>query len=159
MVDDHAIHMDILPDDYVSDQEIPRKSQDNAGNCNGQLLLKFLKQSGLRIANERVCEDKQIGAYTFVGSRGSSFVDCCIVNTELLSVFFFSSFSVHDPNLLSDHCPTEFAFSSSFVLDLMKICILIMMEPIFITINWIIILRKSISPLYILAFLKKQCPH
>ena len=102
MVDDHATHKHILPDDYVSDQEIPRKSQDNIVNSNGQLLLDILKQSGLRIANGRVCEDKQIGAYTFVGSRGSSLVDYCIVNTELLSDF--SSFYVHDPNMLSDHC-------------------------------------------------------
>ena len=75
VVDDHATHIDILPDDYVSDREIPSKSQDNIVNSNGQLTLKFLKQSGLRIANGRVCEAKQIGAYTFVGSRGSSLVD------------------------------------------------------------------------------------
>ena len=55
-----------LPDDYVSDEEIPRKSQDNIVNSNGQLLLEFLKHSDLRIANGRVCEDKQIGAYTYV---------------------------------------------------------------------------------------------
>ena len=105
--------MDVLPDDYISDQEIPRKSQDNIVNSNGQLLLEFLKQSGLRIANGRVCENKQIGAYTFVGSRGSSLIDYCIVNIELLSVF--SSFYVHDPNMLSDHCLIEFTFSSRFV--------------------------------------------
>ena len=103
-----------LPDDYVSDEEIPRKSQDNIVNSNGQLLLEFLKHSDLRIANGRVCEDKQIGAYTYVCSKGSSLVDYCIVNIELLSDF--SSFYVHDPNMLSDLCLNEFAFSSSFVL-------------------------------------------
>ena len=41
MADDYATHMNILPDDYIPDQEIPRKSQDNVVNSNGQLLLEF----------------------------------------------------------------------------------------------------------------------
>ena len=71
-------------------------------NLNGYLLLGFFKQSGLRIANERVCEDKNVGAFTYVGPRGSSLVDYCIVNPEILSEFL--SFYIHDPNILSDHC-------------------------------------------------------
>ena len=43
VADDYATHMNILPDDYIPDQEIPRKSQDNVVNSNGQLLLEFLK--------------------------------------------------------------------------------------------------------------------
>ena len=41
VADDYATHMNILPDDYIPDQEIPRKSQDNVVNSNGQLLLEF----------------------------------------------------------------------------------------------------------------------
>ena len=63
VADDYVTHMDVLPDDYIPDQEITRKSQDNVVNSNhGLLLLEFLKQTGLRIANGRVCEDKDIGA-------------------------------------------------------------------------------------------------
>ena len=42
------------------------------------------------------------------------------------------------------------------LLFVMQICILKMMVPIFITINVILTLRKSISPLYSLAFLKEN---
>ena len=85
--DDRDIYMNVLPDDYVSDKKIERKSQDLITNANGYLLLDFPKQSGLIIANGRVCEDKNTGAVTYVGSRGSSLVDCCIVNFELFPEF------------------------------------------------------------------------
>ena len=65
------------------------------------------------MANGRVCEDKNFGAFTFVGSRGSSLVDYCIVNPDLLPVF--TSFYVHDPNIISDHCLIEFSLVSTFV--------------------------------------------
>ena len=107
---DYTIHMNLLPDDYTSDVEIPRKTQDNIINANGYLLLDFLKQSGLRIANGRVCEDKDTGAVTFVGSRGTSLVDYCIVNPDIFS--HFNSFYVHDPNIISDHCLIEFSIDS-----------------------------------------------
>ena len=115
VTEDYATHMDVLPDDYVPDLKIPRKSQDNTVNSNGQLLLDFLKQSGLRIANGRVCEDRDVGAYTFVGSRGSSLVDYCIANVDLFELFV--SFYVHDPNPLSDHCLIEFSLSSNIDLE------------------------------------------
>ena len=82
-----------LPDDYISDLELPRSSTDN-------------------VANGRVGEDKNVGACTYVGSKGSSLVDFCIVNVELLSEF--STFFVHDPNILSDHCLIEFSLASRF---------------------------------------------
>ena len=111
VTEDYATHMDVLPDDYVPDLKIPRKSQDNTV----QLLLDFLKQSGLRIANGRVREDRDVGAYTFVGSRGSSLVDYCIANVDLFELFV--SFYVHDPNPLSDHCLIEFSLSSNIDLE------------------------------------------
>ena len=36
--------MNILPDDYVSNEKLERKSQDLITNANGYLLLDFLKQ-------------------------------------------------------------------------------------------------------------------
>ena len=98
----------IIP--FTCDVELPRKSQDNTINANGHLLLDFLKQSGLRVTNGRVCEDKDTGAVTFVGSRGTSLVDYCIVNPELFK--YFKSFYVHDPNIISDHCLIEFSIVS-----------------------------------------------
>ena len=54
VADDYATHMNILPDNYISDQEIPRKSQDNAVNSNGQLLLDFFKTIW-SVYSERAC--------------------------------------------------------------------------------------------------------
>ena len=88
--DDYDNHMNVLPDDYVPDQNMPRKSQDSVINANGYIMLEFLKQSGLRVANGRVCEDKHIGAMTFLGSRGSSL--SCFKNSRLftymIQIFF-----------------------------------------------------------------------
>ena len=66
----------------------------------------------MRVANVRVCKDKHIGSFTYVDSRGSSLVDYCIVNPILLKEF--SSFCVHDPNILSDHCLIEFSLFSMY---------------------------------------------
>ncbi len=52
---DLADHVDSLPDDYVSDTELPRLSQDNGINSNGRLLIELCKATGLRIVNGRVC--------------------------------------------------------------------------------------------------------
>ena len=115
VTNDSNLHVNVLPNDYVCDQEIPRKSQDTIVNSNGYLLLDFLKQSGLRIANGRVCEDKNFGAFTYVDARGSSLVDYCIVNPEILSEYL--SFYIHDPNILSDSCLVEFSLSSNYTFE------------------------------------------
>ena len=86
---------------------IPRCCKDNAINSNGRLLIDFLHQTGLRIANGRVGVDADIGAYTFVGSNGSSVVDYCIVDEILLSKFV--TFEICPPNIMSDHCLIEFS--------------------------------------------------
>ena len=75
------------------------------------MLLEFLKQTGFRVANGRVGEDKNVGACIYVGSKHSSLVVFCIVHVELLSDF---SFYVRDPNILSDHCLLEFSLASRF---------------------------------------------
>ena len=45
---------DILPDDYVQDEYLPRCNSDKTVNENGNMLLDFCKMSGLRILNGRV---------------------------------------------------------------------------------------------------------
>ena len=77
-----------------------------APNPNGYLLIDLCKQTGLRIANGRVGRDAGVGECTFVGSRGSSMVDYVIVSQNLLPKFM--SFSVDEPNIISDHCVLSF---------------------------------------------------
>jgi hypothetical protein len=95
-----------LPDDYSADAFYPRFSQDKGhSNSNGVAFIDFCKQTGLRILNGRIGEDAGIGKYTFVGHRGCSLVDYVIVSETVYP--FFTSFVVHDPNPLSDHCLIE----------------------------------------------------
>ena len=50
VVDDGTMHMSVLLDDYISDTQMPRFSEDEGHiNNNGILLLKLCKQTGLRI--------------------------------------------------------------------------------------------------------------
>ncbi len=79
VADDSATHMPTLPDDYVTDTEYFRSSQDATVNANGRLLLDLCKETGLRIANGRVGADKCSGMCTFVGGRGSSLVDLVLL--------------------------------------------------------------------------------
>ena len=69
--------MNILPDDYVSNEKLERKSQDLITNAYGLLLLDFLKQSVLRIATGKVCDDKNTGAVSYVGSGGNLITYLC----------------------------------------------------------------------------------
>ena len=111
-VDDGTRHMSVLPDDYVSDTQMPRSSEDEGHvNNNGLLLLDFCKQTGLRIMNGRVGNGQGIGRYTFVGSRGRSLVD--YVLSSQLMFKFIKDFEMQEPNILSDHCLIRFCFDFS----------------------------------------------
>jgi len=116
--DNHDVYNEhILPDDYQIDVPIPRASQDRATNANGYFLIDCLKQTCLKLANGRVCSDKHVGSYTFVGVNGSSLVDYCITDPSLFE--YFKTFVVHDPCILSDHCLMEFSLSSKNVADIL----------------------------------------
>ena len=95
-----------LSDGYSCEINLPRATQDSDFNANGTRLLDFCKRSGFRIVNGRVCEDSGVGKCTYVGSRGSSFIDYVIADHELFE--YFSNFCVEDPNILSDHCALNF---------------------------------------------------
>jgi len=47
--------------------------------------------------------------YTYIGRTGSSTVDYVISTTHLFD--YVSHFSVHDPNILSDHCVISYCFT------------------------------------------------
>ena len=112
VADDGTMHMSVLPDDYVPDTQMPRFSEDEGHtNDNGLLLLDFCKQTGLRIMNGRVGDDKGIGSYTFVGHRGSSLVDYVLSSQNMFQ--YVNIFEVQEPNILSDHCLIKFSFEFS----------------------------------------------
>ena len=48
---DISTHIDTLPEDYISDNCLPRVTQDKGYNSNGTALLDFCKRTGLRIVN------------------------------------------------------------------------------------------------------------
>ena len=109
VTDDDSVHIDVLPDDYTPDTIMHRWSEDVGHvNNNGLLLLDFCKQTGLRIMNGRVGQDREIGRYTFVGNRGSSLVDYVLGSQEMFNLI--KSFEVQEPNILSDHCIVNFSF-------------------------------------------------
>ena len=67
---------------------MPRYSETKGHvNNNGLLLLDFCKQTGVRIMNGRVRCDREIGKYTFVGSRGSSVVDYALSSQDVFKGF------------------------------------------------------------------------
>ena len=66
---------DLLPEDYVIDSPLPRVSEDKVSNEYGNQLLEFCKATGLRLANGRLGEDKNIGRFTCIKGNGSSVVD------------------------------------------------------------------------------------
>ena len=111
VIDDNSIHMSMLPDDYCTDTEMPRFSQDKGGmNNNGNCLLDLCKQSGLRILNGRVGLDKYVGKNTFVGHQGCSLVDYVICTQNLFQ--HVKTFEISEPNILTDHCLISFSFDS-----------------------------------------------
>ena len=103
---DESRYIDALPDDYTSDTEFQRVSEDETVNENGHSLIDFCKHTGLRIANGRIGDDADTGKCTYVGSAGSSLIDYVLVSENLFNCF--SSFMVMDPNILSDHCTINF---------------------------------------------------
>ena len=66
---------DLLPDGYVSDDILPRKSQDKTVNEYGRSLLEFYKASGLRILNGILGVDGSVGKYTCTNVQCSSVID------------------------------------------------------------------------------------
>ena len=93
---------------------IPRVSEDKFTNQNGNLLIDFCKESGLRILNGRVGLDGSVGKYTFVGTLGNSVVDYVLASHSLFKLCH--SFEVKQPNILSDHCAVEFSIITNNIL-------------------------------------------
>ena len=117
VLDDQSNHMNVLPDEYTPDRFMDRYSQDRGVNNSGLLLLDLCKQTGVRILNGRAGDDRGIGKFTFVGSRGSSVVDYILASQNLFD--YVSKFKMHDPNLLSDHflITLSFEFGNEAITD------------------------------------------
>ena len=104
---DSGFIADLLPDDYVPDQALPRFSEDSICNEYGTCLLDLCKSSGLRIVNGRVGDDKYNGRVTCVKGNGKSVVDYVLCKQELFDMI--SEFVIDEPNILSDHCMIKFS--------------------------------------------------
>jgi hypothetical protein len=106
-----------VPDDYRPDvNNIPRVSRDGAGlNANGRQLLALCKACGLRIVNGRSGRDKGVGDFTFVNRQGRSVIDYVIVNEDKLDTIH--DFTVHSPNVYSDHCQLSFVLYGDTCVD------------------------------------------
>ena len=107
--------VDLLPDNYITDQALPRYSEDRVCNDFGNCLLDLCKSTGLRIVNGRVGEDKFIGKVTCVKGNGKSLVDYVLCKHELFSML--SEFEVYEPNILSDHCMIRFCMLTDKIQD------------------------------------------
>ena len=93
---------DLLPEDYVIDSPLPRVSEDKISNEYGSQLLEFCKATGLRLANGRLGEDKNIGWFTCTKGNSSSVVVYVLCKPDLFNII--CSFAIGEPNLLSGHC-------------------------------------------------------
>ena len=93
-------NVNIFPDDYVCDDNLPRISKDTHINRNGRALIDFCKETGMRIMNGRIGDEASVGNYTYVGRTGSSVVDYVICFPSIINRFI--SFNVLEPNILSD---------------------------------------------------------
>ena len=67
--------------------------------------------TGLRILNGSVCEDADIGNFTFVNLQGSSTIDFVLCKPCLFPLV--SSFMILEPNILSDHCVFSFSLKQT----------------------------------------------
>ncbi|CAG2205122.1 unnamed protein product [Mytilus edulis] len=90
----------ILPDNYKSDFQLTRKSQDKIINPQGRDLLDLCVSAQLRILNGRFIGDL-LGNMTFFSMKGCSVVDYAITSESLLSSVNY--FIVKTPSYFSDH--------------------------------------------------------
>ena len=100
-----------LPDDYMSNDFLPRKSEDKSTNPYGSEFLSLVLNNNLIILNGRTLGDLS-GSFTCINPNGSSVVDYFMVsknivdNAKLLEVLTFTpSYSDHKPLLLT--LPTQ----------------------------------------------------
>ena len=73
-------YIDTVPNDLYEDNVDVRVSEDNTTNVYGDRLLHLCKETGLRIVNGRLCEDKGKGKFTCFNYFGSSVVDYLLTN-------------------------------------------------------------------------------
>ena len=103
-------HYDIDLDSRINDPARPinvpyRFSEDIKVNSHGRKLLRLLSNYDLLIANGRTPGDLS-GSYTCEQHNGSSVVDLCIAQRNLLSKIMY--FKVDEFNWFSDHASTSF---------------------------------------------------
>ena len=76
----------------------------------------------MRVVNDRLYHDFDVGAYTFVNNNGASVVDYLLTNECNFSCI--SDFSIHSLNEWSDHTPLSFSIHCKIgqkILVIMKV--------------------------------------
>ncbi|VDI77371.1 Hypothetical predicted protein [Mytilus galloprovincialis] len=91
----------LLPDNYKSDYDMTRRSQDKILNSQGRELLDLCATAQLRLLNGRFIGDI-LGNITCFNTKGCSIVDYAVTSMSLLSSVKY--FKVQDPSPFSDHC-------------------------------------------------------
>ena len=82
---------------------VSRVSKDKVVNSHGRKLIDLIQASNLIILNGRVATDMNQGNFTFSNHKGSSVVDYCLVDKQLL--YHCTNFEVKNINIFSDHMP------------------------------------------------------
>ena len=74
-------------------------------------LIELCQTTELRIANDRIENDKGIGKCTYFDRHGGSLLDYVLVSESLL--YKLRSFDVHDLCILSDHCMLSYCLNAN----------------------------------------------
>jgi len=86
---------------YIPDTTLVRASRDKTCNNFGVKLLDLCKSTCLRIVNGRLCDDNNVGEYTYTSSQGASVIDYALTKECLFNNIH--SFKIGNPNEWSDH--------------------------------------------------------
>ena len=70
VTDYDAPHIFALPEDYITDMEMPRETKDNGTNENGSLLIDLCRVTGLRNANVASVMTYRWGSAHICGKMG-----------------------------------------------------------------------------------------
>ena len=108
----HDYYLNVGMNENLRDNEIPlRKSRDLVLDNYGRRLLDLCKSTDLLIANGRLGDDKDIGEFTCVTSRGRSVVDYLLLSLQNFDCV--SHFSICDIDEHSDHSALYFCLKLS----------------------------------------------
>ena len=90
----------------LNDQNTQRVNMDKILDDHGKRLLQLCRSTNLLIGNGRLCDDKNIGEYTYINSNGCSVVDYLLLHRR--DFIIIKQFEIQPLNEFSDHCAILF---------------------------------------------------